>query len=424
MKKLFSLLFFLLVAISVFAQSDTLNVLFIGNSYTGVNNLPLLVANLSTSANKVLNYDSHTPGGNTLENHSINATALNKIRQGNWDYVVLQEQSQIPTIDFYKTNSMYPSAENLKDTIKKYNPCANVVMFMTWGRRFGGQQCDQGNVHCSPNFINFSHMQDSLETAYVTLANNIEAYVAPVGVAWKKVIEDTSLVLHSNDNSHPNINGSYLAACVFYATLWKEKTSGLSYSSTLSSAAASYFQQVADSVVFHSYSNWNTNVDYPNADFSYSINNQTVQFTNQSTGLTPLAYCWNFGDNDTSTAINPMHTYSTGQSYNVELIVKYCSRTDTLIKQITILPTDVSVYSYENRVKIYPNPFKNKVIVQSPFIISNIQIINVVGKQVYTEETNKKSTQIDLAGFNKGVYYIKITLSNNTVLQIKQLVKH
>ena len=98
---------------SLLAQ-DTLSVLFLGNSYTSYNNLPALVQSLSTAAGKTLIIDSNMPGGFTISNHINDATSTAKISQGNWDYVVIQEQSQLPTIDFYRYNDMYPALEELK----------------------------------------------------------------------------------------------------------------------------------------------------------------------------------------------------------------------------------------------------------------------------------------------------------------------
>lgn len=47
----------------------------------------------------------------------------------------------------------------------------------------------------------------------------------------------------------------------------------------------------------------------PTVDFDYSyITSYTVQFTNKSVGAT--SYFWDFGDGDTSTLENPVHTYS------------------------------------------------------------------------------------------------------------------
>ena len=141
MKKSILSLTLLFVSIGKFVAQDTLSVFFIGNSYTSYNNLPLLVKNLSTSAGKTLNIDSNMPGGYLMSSHLNDATTLSKISQGNWDYVILQEQSQIPTIEFIRDNDMYPAMTDLKSVIEQYNPCAKIITYMTWGRRFGGQQC-------------------------------------------------------------------------------------------------------------------------------------------------------------------------------------------------------------------------------------------------------------------------------------------
>jgi hypothetical protein len=72
-------------------------------------------------------------------------------------------------------------------------------------------------------------MQDTITSMYVQIASEIDALVAPVGEAWRKVrAAQPDWVLHTEDRSHPNILGSYLAACVFYATLLEETPVGLS----------------------------------------------------------------------------------------------------------------------------------------------------------------------------------------------------
>ena len=61
-----------LITTAVFSQSK--RVLFIGNSYTAYNNLPLLTQNIALSFNDTLITDSNTPGGHRFNNHSTNAT--------------------------------------------------------------------------------------------------------------------------------------------------------------------------------------------------------------------------------------------------------------------------------------------------------------------------------------------------------------
>ena len=409
-------LLLLLISLNSYSQSDTSRVLFLGNSYTGVNNLPSITQSLATGANKTLIIDSNTPGGHTLEGHSTNTTSLNKIMQGNWDFVVLQEQSQFPTIDYYRYNSMYPGAERLNDTIKKYNSCAKVIMYMTWGRRFGGQQCDPTGTNCSPIFVDFSHMQDSLESAYVEIAENIDAYISPVGIAWKKVIEDTTIVLHSGDNSHPNYNGSYLAACVFHSIIWDESPIGLTYTGLLSNAIATYLQNVADSTVFDASSNWNLDIDNVSANFSFNTFGDSVQFTNLSQSLLPATYLWDFGDGNTSNFENPSHTYTSNQTYTVSLIVEHCSKIDTVNQSVAIINLGVEHINLKSLINVFPNPvFSNlEIEINKKNLNLNVQIFDYSGKLMESYHVHgKQHINLNVEFLPSGLYLLILNDNKN-----------
>ena len=231
----------ILTITSAWAQ-DTLKVLFLGNSHTYFNDMPQLFANLSESGGHPVIFDSNTPGGHTLEQHSNNPTSLNKISLGIWDYVVLQENSQYPVINYLRYNSMYPAARELDSLITFFN--GTTTIFMNWGWRYGGQ-CEV-NGHQSPLFEDYFHMQDSMTSACTEIAIELSAVLAPAGEAWRTAVtRDTTLVLWNPDNYHPALNGSYLTACVFYATFYDESPVGLEYSGGLSGDEALFLQQAA-----------------------------------------------------------------------------------------------------------------------------------------------------------------------------------
>ena len=77
------------------AHGQTKRVLFLGNSATFVNDLPQMTADIASSMGDTLIYDYNTPGGYTFQEHSTNTTSLNKIMQGNWDFVVLQGSGRV-----------------------------------------------------------------------------------------------------------------------------------------------------------------------------------------------------------------------------------------------------------------------------------------------------------------------------------------
>lgn len=129
------LLALLLVSLG-YAQKT--KVLFIGNSYTGSHNLPLRVKELALSMGDSIEYDMAVFGGYTFNLHSTNSTTLGKIYSKPWDYVVLQEQSQIPALwPSYVAANCFPYAHKLDSHITKNNPCSETVFFMTWGRKNG-----------------------------------------------------------------------------------------------------------------------------------------------------------------------------------------------------------------------------------------------------------------------------------------------
>jgi hypothetical protein len=65
-----------------------------------------------------------------------------------------------------------------------------------------------------------------LSDAYLSIGRELAALVAPVDIAWQRIIKETLVELHDRDKSHPNAVGSDLAACVFIATLLKSRLSG------------------------------------------------------------------------------------------------------------------------------------------------------------------------------------------------------
>ena len=142
-------------------------------------------------------YDSNTPGGYTFQGHSTNATSLSKIAFGNWDYVFLQEQSQIPSFPPSQVaTDCFPYASILVDSILSSNPCAEPVFFMTWGRENG----DQSNCANYPPLCTYDGMQARLRESYLQLSIDNNCTVSPVGAAWKYVRDQyPSIGLYTTD---------------------------------------------------------------------------------------------------------------------------------------------------------------------------------------------------------------------------------
>lgn len=71
-----------------------------------------------------------------------------------------------------------------------------------------------------------------------------------MGLAWEEAHErEPGLDLWDSDGKHPNLAGSYLAACVFYAMLSGRNPSGSEFTGGLEPAEARLLQRVASDVV-------------------------------------------------------------------------------------------------------------------------------------------------------------------------------
>ena len=309
MKKVFFIL--LLIPFIGFAQLKK-EVLFVGNSYTYVNDLPNLVKQIALSFGDTLLYESSTPGGSSFSAHSTNTQTLSKINQQQWDYVVLQAQSQEPSLSpGYVNANVLPAAQILIDAIESNSLCIEPLFFMTWGRKFG----DASNCVPYPPVCTYLGMQERLRTRYLDMSFTHNASCSPVGMAWKKSIaQNPSLELYSPDESHPSIYGSYLAACTFYATIFKKSAVGSTYwPNAIDSATAYSLQQIGSSTVLDSLGVWNIF----SADFTYNQIGDSVSFSNQSSNYESVL--WDFGDGQTSTLESPTHVYTLNGSYTVTL---------------------------------------------------------------------------------------------------------
>jgi hypothetical protein len=101
-------------------------------------------------------------------------------------------------------------------------------------------------------------MQAQVQSGYMEIADELEVLVAPVGAAWQNgMARDPQLDLWQADGIHPNREGTYLAACVFYATIYRQSPQGLTYTAGLAQEKAQFLQTVAAETVLESAERWN-----------------------------------------------------------------------------------------------------------------------------------------------------------------------
>ena len=403
------------------SSQETKRVLFLGNSYTYYNDLPQLLEDVASSAGDVIIKDSNTPGGYTLELHSQNTGSYIKIRSGDWDFVVLQEQSQRPSLTEAEVETLvYPYARQLNDSIVKYNPCGETAFYMTWGRKNG----DASNCTIWPPVCTYEGMDDLLRQRYLYMANDNQAVTSPVGAVWRYLRENSpQLELYDPDESHPSLLGSYAGAITFYTTFFRKNPNLVTYDAGLPTADAAAIKNAVEQVVFNNLSAWYIGEYDPVADFTYSRDNLEYSFYNTSQFTD--SYSWDFGDGFTSTDENPIHVYAQEGVYEVTLTATSCDVVST--KTITFDTLGLDDVTTDNAISLYPNPTNSKVNIEFSEGITGeftFSVFSTTGQKVADYQETIEGGRVELSNdqLANGLYFLIIS-NENAILQTLKFVK-
>ena len=410
------------ISIQSLYSQDTKNVLFLGNSYTYYNNLPNLVQQAAASTGDTFTYDSNTPGGHWLKQHATNTTSQNKIKAGNWDYVVLQDQSQVAAQpDNFVATEVYPYAKRLNDSITKYNPCAKTTFYMTWGR-------ENGDASICPNWpavCTYEGMDDLLRQRYQIMTDDNNGITSPVGAVWRYLrTNHPTLDLYSGDGSHPSLIGSYAGAITFYCTLFRKDPTLVSFNSSLSIADATIIKNAVKTIVFNDFQEWNIDKYDPVATFNSVNTNETFTFTN--TSQNGVSYLWDFGDGNNSTDESPTHSYSTLGNFTVTLTITNCEEIDITTKDVTVNALGINDEDLISNFTIVKNPANSILEIESSKFTSKtytLEVYSVIGQRIIkTHSTSIKNQQININSLQSGMYFVQI-LSNNKLIFTKKFLK-
>ena len=284
------------------------NLLMYGNSYVSSNNLDVLMNNMLNVSGENNNTQALTGGGMKLSQHwaEVNTPGDNwntTLRNNGetWDYVILQDQSQVPGFD--RSEPLWiaskDAAVNLSAAIEDED--SETILMMTWGRR-------NGDTLNPILYSNFTLMQDRLEDGYIDYHDNMststrDVWIAPVGLAFKQIHDSINLTgldptqpgntfydLYSADGSHPSLAGSYLAACVLYATMTGDSPVGSNDTVSLSASLKLELQNAAAVTVF----NETSHLSYPWQNSSTT----TITSASQTSKVVPPGWNLFFDDNE------------------------------------------------------------------------------------------------------------------------------
>lgn len=388
------------------ANAQQTSVLFIGNSYIYTADLPGTLKSLALAGGDSIYHESSTPGGYTFEQHATNQTTLNKITSRNWDFVVLQQQSQMPALPPSQVAwQTYPFAEALVNSIKSNYECSEPLFFMTWGRRDG----DQSNCAGYPPLCTFEGMNARLRQSYLEMASDNDATVAPCGAAWHQMSIDNNTFwngLYAGDGSHPSAWGTYLNACVFYATMFRKSPVGIPFYSSIGQQDAEDLQQLAEDIVLDSLSTWYIGHQdvVSNATYTWE-EGLTVNFDGSSNNET--THTWDFGDGTTSTEESPQHTFPVIGNYHVTHIATSTCGADTSNFEIIVNPSAIVENSLK-RVEVFST---NGILTVKNVLNTRVELklFDRAGREMASVFTDARSTKSFETSTKHGLYLVYLS---------------
>lgn len=381
--------------------------LFIGNSYTFYNDMPLMVQSMAESTGDALQAQSSAISGYSLEEHSTTAGTLGKIQQGGWDFVVLQDHSQRPALeDNYVEQHTFLFAGELVDETREYSPCAEIFFYNTWGRKNGDTQ------YCAtiPEVCTYTGMDDRLQERYQQMADDNNAMLSPVAQVRRQIREQyPEIELYTADESHPSLVGSYVSALTFYTVIFRKDPTLVTYNATLNATVANQVKEIVKTVVYDDLLTWNVGAYDPAADFTYELADNTITFTNTSEN--GVDYLWDFGDGTTSVEENPEHEFAAAGAYTITLTTTNCSRESVTTQEIIIEETAQTAQFGKKDILVYPNPAND--ILNIPVMDNGtITLADLGGRRYAITVSNHLA---DISKLASGCYIVQLALDGISI---------
>ncbi|MHA3913930.1 hypothetical protein [Halovulum sp. GXIMD14793] len=178
------------------AQADR-KILFVGNSFLFVGDVPAMVRDMAGSATPPVRYHIRTIAkpNYTLMQHVTEGEVQKELASGVWDVVVLQDQSA-QAFSIVGRLSLGQGLSKLGNAASSEG--ADVLVFAHWA---------PGSV----SFANRDRAVERIASVYADKSASLDAQVAQVGRLWQMGLSE-NMRLYSNDGHHASFLGAYAAA--------------------------------------------------------------------------------------------------------------------------------------------------------------------------------------------------------------------
>jgi PKD repeat protein len=160
----------------------------------------------------------------------------------------------------------------------------------------------------------------------------------------------------------------------------------------------------------------------PVASFTYNLMDPTVEFVN--TSLNATSYNWTFGDGNSSTEVNPTHTYASDNSYTVTLTAHNGICENVYTTTVDIIASSVIELEGLN-IAMFPNPSDGEFdITLSGNNNGTLQmeIHDVTGRLIRNENLSSMGGgsvfHVSLGEVNAGLYSVRFIYNDNSITRI------
>lgn len=221
------------------------SVLFIGNSYTFYNKMPVIFQNVARAAGYEVETQQVVKGGYYLWKYlyiEADRALVDEqlLGEKKYDFVILQDNS---TGSLGNNNPLFNRAVREFDPIIRTHGAAP-VLYSTWGRKTGSTTLEKNG------WTNESMTWD-IANAYQTIGTELDIPVAHVGLAFYDVYTgDSGIELYDEDLTHPSYAGSYLAAMTLFAKMFRVDPTTIAYDGDLTPETAAVLREAARKAVF------------------------------------------------------------------------------------------------------------------------------------------------------------------------------
>jgi hypothetical protein len=147
----------------------------------------------------------------------------------------------------------------------------------------------------------------------------------------------------------------------------------------------------------------------PTALFSISSSNLEIQFNNLSSGII-ASVKWTFGDGESSTETDPLHTYAADGTYEVSLVAFNDFGSDTNTQTIEVFPVGIANnLAKDLNFTLSPNPSTGSFQVTLSIIPEplNLELLDINGRILSTQVITNSNTFVN-TDLSEGVYLVKV----------------